>query len=372
MSEAPAARPTAPGRRRRRWTVRALAMLIPSLLLLAAGEVLVRHRYEEITARPYFLPGIYASHDPPRRFGLVPSYEGTYFEGGMVIPTRTNALAMRDPPLDEARRQAATRVLFLGDSITFGRGVGDDENYPRRCEALWSEALGQPVACFNAGVPGYDTVQELASLAAVGTLLRPQLVLVGWYRNDVAVPTAEQPATVLEGQLVADREDLENFKRRTIEHRENLFDRSMLLRLARYEWKDVKMRWWGLDRRAGLVEDQGDEHGLPRCLDALKAIQAWCQANGARMGVVLFPAREEVEADLEIEPPLMVTVRAFLAEQKIETLDLLHPWRAEWAARHETLYLPRDRCHPNRPGHAQVGRWVADAFLPALKASAGE
>ena len=371
-NEKPATPTVSAARRRRRLVLRALVALVPSLLLVAAAEVWVRYRYEEITARPYFLPGIYASADPPRRFTLVPSYEGRYFEGGEVIPTRTNALAMRDPDLDQARRGAERRVLFLGDSITFGRGVRDEESYPRRCEALWREALGgeagREVACFNAGVPGYDTVQELATLAAVGTAIAPHLVLVGWYRNDVAVPTAEQPASVIEGQLAPDREWYEDWKRRTIDHQENLFDRSMLLRLARYEWKDVKLRLWGLDRRAGDVEDQGDEGGLGRCLNALREIHAWCQAHGARMGVVLFPAREEVEADLEIEPPLMVAVREMCRAEGIEVLDLLQRWRDDWASRQATLYLPRDRCHPNALGHDQVARWVAEAFQPTLRA----
>ena len=110
----------------RRLALRLGAALVPPLLLLGLGEAFVRVRYEEFTARPYFLPGIYASHPAPRRFGLVPDYEGRYYEAGAVIPTRTNALAMRDPPLEPARRQAERRVLFLGDSITFGRGVSDE------------------------------------------------------------------------------------------------------------------------------------------------------------------------------------------------------------------------------------------------------
>lgn len=360
-------------RRRNRHLFRALAVLVPLLSLFFVGELVVRWRYHEITSRPYFLPGIYASLPVPRRFGLIPSYEGTYYEGTSVIPTRTNALGMRDPELDAARGEAPRRVLFLGDSITFGRGVGDDAAFPRRCEALWRTALGGEVACFNAGVPGYDSVQELATLAEVGTRIRPHLVLVGWYRNDVAVPTAQQPASVIEGQLARDREEYEDWKRRTIDHAAGPLDRSMLLRLVRWEWKELKLRLWKLSDRAEDVEDQetGDERGLRLSLEALLGIRDWCRANGATMGVVLFPSREDVEAGLTIDPPLLAEVRGFCQREGIETLDLLPAWRAAWAADQATLFLPRDRCHPNDRGHAQVAAWVAEGFQRTL-AAAGE
>ena len=91
----------------------------------------------------------------------------------------TNAAAMRGPmPPSEG-----PRILALGDSVTFGWGVPDDQTWP----ALLSERLGLPV--LNAGVPA----MKPGSMAAWAELhlrdLEPDLVLFT-RRPDHSMPDA--------------------------------------------------------------------------------------------------------------------------------------------------------------------------------------
>ncbi|MFW5859155.1 MAG: arylesterase [Planctomycetota bacterium] len=75
-----------------------------------------------------------------------------------------------------------TTVLFLGDSITAGRGVGEDAAYPALLERRW-RAAGKQRRVINAGISG-DTSKGGA--ARIGFLLRsePDWVVVALGGND--------------------------------------------------------------------------------------------------------------------------------------------------------------------------------------------
>lgn len=79
------------------------------------------------------------------------------------------------------------RIVFLGDSITFGMGVNDEETFPARLESLLQERLGDDVIeCVNLGVPEYN-LHQIAILAAEALpALRPDVVVV-----NVAIDDAE-------------------------------------------------------------------------------------------------------------------------------------------------------------------------------------
>src|SRR5262249_45066251 len=74
----------------------------------------------------------------------------------------------------------------LGDSVTFGHGSVYEHTYPYLTEQMlrrWRPDVDWQV--WNAGVPGYNTSQELAQLLDVGLRFQPDLVVVGFYENDV-------------------------------------------------------------------------------------------------------------------------------------------------------------------------------------------
>lgn len=357
-----------PRRRPRSVAFHVVAAVVPAAAVFLAGEAVVRWRYDIVAPRPFHWPGIIEEADLPLRWRLQASYEGVYHQQTERLRTTTNALGMRDPPFTEARRTAPVRVLFLGDSVTFGRGVEDGAPFPAQLEARWSARLGGGVACFNAAVEGYDTVQELEALRERGPVIQPTAVVVGWYRNDVAVPSDAVKERVIHGQFARDEEEYRDWKRRYVDNQASLLDRSALLRLARLWWKDRRTRA-GLDERAeGLDEDHPSERGVERSKAALLAMRDWCRARGVPFALVLFPAREEVEANAPVHGPVSRVFAAFAAEHGIPCVDLFEPWSAWCAAnRGRTLYLPRDRCHPNAPGHAQVAAWLDDALLPLVR-----
>lgn len=79
---------------------------------------------------------------------------------------------------------AALKILFVGDSFTFGQEVGDEEAYPYYIQQLLDEGK-LPVRVFNGGVPGYGTDQQVLFLENyVLTDFNPDIVVWNINEND--------------------------------------------------------------------------------------------------------------------------------------------------------------------------------------------
>ena len=77
-----------------------------------------------------------------------------------------------------------TRILFLGDSCTFGYGVSHDEAFPQVVESMLRGKTGREVECINAGVPGYSLFQGYRYLVTEGLRYQPDLVVLNFGWND--------------------------------------------------------------------------------------------------------------------------------------------------------------------------------------------
>ena len=116
----------------------------------------------------------------------------------------TNAFGFRDVNHPE-KAAGVTRVAVLGDSFVFGSGVKQDEVVTRRLAAL----LGPSFEVINLGVPGYGTDQALITLRRWGPRLSPDIVLAGFFWNDVMENASaemygmKKPRFVLAGDSLA-------------------------------------------------------------------------------------------------------------------------------------------------------------------------
>ena len=79
---------------------------------------------------------------------------------------------------------ARKRLLFVGDSFTFGVGVDDSATYPARVEARLRQWCATPVDVVNAGTGGFGTSHELSYLQHYGWQLDPDFVVVGFLTSD--------------------------------------------------------------------------------------------------------------------------------------------------------------------------------------------
>jgi hypothetical protein len=106
-----------------------------------------------------------------------------------------NEIGYRTAPLPGRRGgRRVFRVVFLGDSWTFGEGVREPESVPARFAELANRlgAAGRPVQALNLGLPGYNTYNEVAALDFFYDRLRPDAVVICPTAND-----ADSTANVL-------------------------------------------------------------------------------------------------------------------------------------------------------------------------------
>jgi len=113
---------------------------------------------------------------------LNPNAEGEW--GGVVV--KINGKGLRGPELDYTKPSNVERILYLGDSVTFGFKLESYEQaFPYLVEVVLEDRLGYEIETINAGVSGYAPWQEYIYLSKEGIKYEPDLVVVSFVLNDV-------------------------------------------------------------------------------------------------------------------------------------------------------------------------------------------
>jgi hypothetical protein len=100
---------------------------------------------------------------------------------------KLNSLGYRDLEHKTAKPAGIVRILVLGDSMTFGHGVADDEIWPRRL----AELAGPRVEVIAIAQNGWSTADQLFALRRDGLAFAPDFVVVGAVENDLGPPRWE-------------------------------------------------------------------------------------------------------------------------------------------------------------------------------------
>jgi lysophospholipase L1-like esterase len=162
----------------------AIFSLIPAVILFGAVELVFRVTgLDEPLLRTRPLPGEDGGLlrlDPQLFWSVAPDLIRRY-RGALV---RTNSLGLRNAePTPRAVNEL--RILSLGESTTFGVGVGNDETYTALLGPLLeAELAGTRVTTQNAGVPAWSSFQSLKYLELRGLALDPDVLLFYHEAND--------------------------------------------------------------------------------------------------------------------------------------------------------------------------------------------
>jgi hypothetical protein len=252
---------------------------------------------------------------------------------------RTDARRLRTGR-DRVPPQGAMPILFLGDSVTLGWGVDDEDTWIRRLEDGARAPDGRPIECMNLGHLMYDTVQEASLLRAFGPELRPEVVVLTFIYNDVH-PTIDQLVELLP---------------RSPAQTEAMEPPSLAARLAD-RWFPTLRKLLRFRRELGRVAT-GDRSelppysyypsGWPRCAEALDEVLRTCGELGARLVV-----------NDHVSPP-MPEVAAWCAEN--EVLCLSTALSEEDQRRYRNSVIDS---HLNAEGNAVVARMVLEQMVAA-------
>ena len=251
------------------------------------------------------------------------------------ITYRSNRLGFRGD--DDALGSPATeRIVFLGDSFTFGSGVPIEDTFAARVAAERPNAVG-----FNLGIGGFGIDQMWLTLAHHGLALEPTRVVLSFIRNDLDRSLSayrlghvwlEKPLFFLEGGKLVQM---------TVDNRPGP--------VASWIRQDTK--WAGLFRRVEHSVSRNFAFGprwhLNRAL--FEAVRDTCLAASVPLLVVHLPVNRRHEA------PMLA--REF-ESMEIPFLDLTSALPVDA----DSLYFPNDH-HFNAAGH----EFAAGAILAAIE-----
>src|SRR5262245_14216691 len=121
---------------------------------------------------------------------MAPDRRGAFF---LTRDVRTNALGLRGPDVPARAGDPELRLLFLGDSVTFGMRVDEAERYSDQLAArLRAEQPERTVTAVNAGVIGYAATQVHVRLPAWLDAVQPDVVCLAIGLNDcIRLPASD-------------------------------------------------------------------------------------------------------------------------------------------------------------------------------------
>jgi lysophospholipase L1-like esterase len=113
---------------------------------------------------------------------LKPNAEGMW--GGAQV--KINGKGLIGPELNYLKPHRTSRLLYLGDSVTFGFGMKNyQQSFPYITETILETQVEQEIETINAGVGGYSPWQEYIYLSREGVNYEPDLIIVSFVLNDV-------------------------------------------------------------------------------------------------------------------------------------------------------------------------------------------
>jgi lysophospholipase L1-like esterase len=114
-------------------------------------------------------------------------YPGAPGHADRTVLYRTNEHGFRGASVARERQAGVQRWAVLGDSFTFGTGVGEEETLPvQLAERVHALAPHTPTEVLNWGVPAYNAREATALLAALQPRFTPDRVLYVLYINDAS------------------------------------------------------------------------------------------------------------------------------------------------------------------------------------------
>lgn len=106
-------------------------------------------------------------------------------ERGMTVRLHANSLGFRSAELPRAKPQGTYRIVFLGDSTTFGWGVEAEERFSERLAArLNARGDGRRYEVINLGIPGYTSWHGRKAFERFGLPWSPDMVIMSFGAND--------------------------------------------------------------------------------------------------------------------------------------------------------------------------------------------
>ncbi len=339
-----------------RWT--AIARSIGWRLALVTASIAVALVIAEIAARLLVPPEVdefftpFVHDDRSYRYDLKdPTILRTlawYKPGATGVtgdaPVRINNLGLRDARDYPAVKPAdCFRVLGLGDSMTFGKGVAEEETFLGTLETkLGMRFPNRCIEVLNAGQPNTNFHTQWLHYKLAWHTLKPDLVVVGFFvYNDSQLEGEEEPYSLRWMEFIDANPWMKG---------------SRLVRMLYHR------AFFGMGAKAleeGLPRYFADDYpGWEQFRNAVGDFKKLATTQGARIAFTLIPVPEGYDNYPYRKYHERVT-QFLVGEHQIPTFDLLNGLGGIKARKH--WVHPSDG-HPDAFVHEQMAEYMAEAM----------
>lgn len=243
----------------------------------------------------------------------------------------------------------AMRVLMLGDSVTFGPGVAPEQTFSKVLERdLQAHDPSGRYEVLNAGVVGYNTVQELTLFREVGRRYHPDLVVLTFLVNDL-----------LDTFSIFDHQ---------YDPQGSFASLKLWLRRESHLYRLAQNTYWQIAgdarRTGGPIEPMRARSRLEDRQSQIAQLRDLVKASGAELVLALYPDnlhdRVSPASDGSVRS-VREEMLAFGQRSGIPTLDLTESIGDIRDPRARQMRLREDP-HPSVAGHAAIGAAMAEAL----------
>lgn len=340
------------------------------LCLIVVIEVAVLFVGTEIAASFFLPPGL--KFIPPQML-MEPDTRRVYFhrpsQKAFTIdkPFVTNSMGFRDEREVPVQKDGEFRILALGDSMTVGLGVSAEDTYVRQLEKRL-EPRNAPIRVINGGVGCYGTWQEVDVLKEKGSQVKPDVVTLAFYWNDLYTrPAKVVPLPIDQSgeQQDASLKYLRVFKRsRVLLFLRERWASFSNTRWPTFDWTHRDMIFKGLT--SPYLEQAYSDVGTS--IEEFKSLQ---EGKNFVPVLVIFPMPLQVQQPDSPPTHMQQRIGAIAKKAGLRTLDLLPAMRQAYAEMPD-MYIPWDHEHLSPRGHKVVAEaleqyLVAEHLVPPPK-----
>lgn len=282
---------------------------------------------------------------------------------GRKVEISTNSLGYRNREIGQKR---GIRILFLGDSITFGDYLPEADTFVRLVQER-ARSDGHAWETINAGVGAIGLENELAILKETGISIEPDVVVVCWYLNDFhespGVRIRPLPYPLDGSRLASHTWWTYNRVKASVSRRSGTiagrsdFEAELA---SRHRGHEGLRQFY--DQVLAAFHDWGgawSPHIWPHMSSWFEQMKRLADENGFQLRVVAFPVRAQVEAAfVEDDPQRRLT--ELTGALGVPFLDLLPALREAHASSRPLFY---DHCHQTPEGSRVVARSIYDFLL---------
>ncbi len=252
----------------------------------------------------------------------------------MGVQVDLNSQGMRGNEIQTEKGGNLFRIALLGDSLTMGWGVPQNQLYAHLLEVELNQSppdgfkKGTRFEVLNFGVGNYNTAQEVSLLRYKGISFKPDLVLLGYFINDAEkFAPKEVNFFITHSFLYA-------------------FGKSVINRFLSAEKENYK------DYYRNLYRD--DQIGWRECQQGLRDLVAISEQNKVPVRMFILPELHDLTqrhpfADIQQE---LVNVANNMG---LPVIDLFSEF-ANYAGREKELWVSPTDAHPNAVAQPLIAR----------------